>query len=388
MARIAVIGAGMGGLAFATAMRNSAHEVTVYEQAQELVELGAGISLWANGVRLFEEMGIAELMNRQSCETDAAYFRNEDGSVAALQPLARDNWYRKAYGHPYYGALRTDLQASMLKVLGQGSIRLGKQLVHIDDSGDEAKLHWADGTTDTADVVVGADGIKSAVRRFVDASAVPVYTGATAYRGLAKTAELDLLPEPQSFTDWMGHGQHVLNFPVGHGFEHTTIVVFVDQPGTWDAEAWRVSCDPAEVRAKFDGWHPAVAQLLEHVELGERWGLHQVTHMESWHRHRLVLIGDAAHGMLPHHGQGAISSFEDAIALAHVMNDASLPSVAEKLCAYEEERKDRGERIQKSSRELNACLHLPQGPLRQKRDARLNALSDRFSWLHDYVCGV
>ncbi len=99
-------------------------------------------------------------------------------------------------------------------------------------------------------------------------------------------------------------------------------------------------------------------------------------------------MGDAAHGMLPHHGLGAISSFEDAIALAHAMEDASLATIADKFDAYEQERKERGERIQRSSRELNACLHLPAGPLRARRKQRLQELPERFAWLHNYVCAV
>lgn len=388
MARIAVVGAGMGGLAFASAMRNSKHVVTVYEQANELIELGAGISLWANGVRLFEEMGIATHMANHSCETEAAYFRNEDGSVAASHLLGRNRWYREMYGHPYWGAFRTDLQAAMLDVIGKSTIRLNKQLIKLDDTGDEVKLHWADGSIDTADLVVGADGIKSVVRNTVDPSASPVFTGNSAFRGLAKTADLDLLPEPYSFTDWMGDGMHVLNFPVGKDFEYQTIVVFMDGPEQWEHEAWRVPSDAAVLKEKFKGWHPAVGQLLDHVNMGERWGMFQVSTMQNWYRGRTVLIGDAAHGMMPHHGQGAISSFEDAVALAHIMNDDSLTSLPRKLESYQLERKARGERIQKSSRMVNDCLHLPAGPERIERNATLSNLDEHFSWLHSYKIGV
>ncbi|TKI04692.1 FAD-dependent oxidoreductase [Martelella alba] len=388
MARIAVVGAGMGGLAFASAMRNSKHQVRVYEQAQALNELGAGISLWANGTRLFDEMGIAARMAERACETEAAYFRNENGSVAALQLLARDNWYRGQYGHPYFGALRTDLQAALLESIGSGKITLNKQLVRLDDSDNEATLHWADGTTDTADLVVGADGIKSVAREAVNPTAGPVFTGNSAFRGLAKTADLTLLPEPRSFTDWMGDGKHVLNFPVGKDFAYTTIVVFMDGPEEWRHESWRIPAERAEIIGEFAGWHPAVGQLLEHVNLSERWGLFQVSPMASWHRGRTVLIGDAAHGMLPHHGQGAISSFEDAIALAHILNDASHAPLAERLARYEGERKARGERIQRASRRANACLHLPMGPEREERNETLNHLDQHYAWLHGYQCGV
>jgi len=386
MAKIAVVGAGMGGLAFASAMRNSQHEVKVYEQASELAELGAGISLWANGTRLFEEMGIAERMASDACETDVAFFRDEDGAVAASQPLARDNWYRNAYGYPYYGALRTTLQSAMLDVIGVDNIQLGKQLVRIDDTGAQAEMHWADGSSDTADLIIGADGIKSIVRNAVDASARPIFTGNCAFRGRALTTDLHLLPEPHSFTDWMGDGKHVLNFPVGGDFKYTTIVVFLDGPETWEHEEWRIPADPAAIRKLFDGWHPAVSEMLEHVNLSERWGLFQVSPMQSWYKGRTVLIGDAAHGMLPHHGQGAISSFEDAITLAHILNDEKLVGMPEKLAVYEQERKSRGELIQRSSRELNACLHLPEGPARIKRAEVLSKLPEHFGWLHNHVC--
>ncbi|WP_074013384.1 FAD-dependent monooxygenase [Candidatus Sodalis sp. SoCistrobi] len=388
MARIAVIGAGMGGLAFAAAMRNSRHDVIVYEQANELTELGAGISLWANGTRLFAEMGIASAMAQRSCETEAAYFRNEDGSVAASQRLARDNWYRQEYGYPYYGAFRTDLQAALLDVVGRENIRLGKPLTRLEDTGEEATLYWADGTRDTADLVVGADGIRSVVRQTVSDTARPVFTGNSAFRGLAKTALLDRLPEPHSFTDWMGEGMHVLNFPIGKDFEYQTIVVFMDGPEKWEHDAWRVPADAAAIGKKFAHWHPAVGQLLEHVNLAERWGMFQVSPLSSWHRGRAVLIGDAAHGMMPHHGQGAISSFEDAIALAHVINNDALSSVAAKFDAYEQERKARGERIQTSSRSVNDCLHLAAGAARLERNRVLNELGRHFSWLHGYKVGV
>ncbi|PIJ50135.1 hypothetical protein BL250_10625 [Erwinia sp. OLTSP20] len=388
MARIAVVGAGMGGLAFAAAMRNSRHEVTVYEQASELVELGAGISLWANGTRLFDEMGIADAMAEQSCETEVAFFRNEDGSVAGSQLLARENWYRNAYGYPYYGAFRTHLQSALLEVVGRERIQLGKQLAGLDESVDEITLRWADGSSNRADLVVGADGIRSVVRQYVSPQAAPVFTGNSAFRGLAKTAELDKLPEPRSFTDWMGDGMHVLNFPVGKNFEYQTIVVFMDGPEKWQHEAWRVPADAESIRAKFHGWHPAVAQLLQHVNLAERWGMFQVSPMQSWHRGRAVLIGDAAHGMMPHHGQGAISSFEDAVALCHVLNDSRISSIAEGLARYQQERKARGEKIQQSSRSLNDCLHLPPGQARTERNAVLNSLDRHFSWLHSYKLGV
>lgn len=388
MARIAIVGAGMGGLAFASVMRNGQHQVTIYEQASELAELGAGISLWANGTRLFEEMGIAAQMAARSCETEMAFFRNEDGSVAGSQPLARQNWYRNEYGYPYYGAFRTHLQSALLDVIGKQTIRLNKQLVRLEEADDEIILHWADGSRDSADLVVGADGIKSVVRQYVSPDASPVFTGNSAFRGLAKTADLDLLPEPRSFTDWMGNGMHVLNFPVGKNFEYQTIVVFMDGPEKWQDESWRVPADAKSVRSHFTGWHPAVGQLLEHVNLAERWGMFQVSQMSSWYRGRAVLIGDAAHGMMPHHGQGAISSFEDAVALAHILNDSATTSIAGGLERYEQERKGRGEKIQQSSRRLNDCLHLPAGQDRTRRNAVLNSLEQHFSWLHSYKIGV
>jgi salicylate hydroxylase len=384
MKRIAVVGAGMGGLAFAAAMRNRDAEVTVYEQAPEIIELGAGISLFANGTRLFEALGIAQSMAELSNEPQEFYFRDEDGGVVAAQPLGRDNWYRNQYGAPYYGALRRDLQACLLRTVGQSNIQLRKQLVRFDNSGDEARLYWADGTVDTADLVVGADGIKSVVRSWVSGSTGVQFTGNSAFRGLARTSELTLLPEPTSITDWMGDGKHVLNFPVGKAYGYTTIVVFMDGPKAWTHNEWRVSANPEDLLAEFQGWHPAARQLLEHVNFAERWGMFEVNPLPTWHRGHAVLLGDAAHGMMPHHGQGANTTFEDAVALANALGDASLPTLGEKLSGYERERKARAERIQRVSRATNECLHLPPGPGRERRQQVLQNLPQQFSWMHDH----
>jgi salicylate hydroxylase len=384
MKHIAVVGAGMGGLAFAAAMRNRDVEVTVYEQAPEIMELGAGISLFANGTRLFEELGIARSMADLSSEPHEFVFRNEDGDVAAAQPLGRNNWYRNEYGAPYYGALRRDLQSCLLRTVGRTKIHLGKQLVRFDDSGEQARLYWADGKVDTADLVVGADGIKSVVRRGVSESAGVRFTGNSAFRGLARTSELTMLPEPTSITDWMGDGKHILNFPVGKDHGYMTIVVFFDGPDAWTHNEWRVPANPSDSLAAFEGWHPATAQLLEHVNFAERWGMFEVNPLPAWHRGRAVLLGDAAHGMMPHHGQGANSTFEDAVALAKALGDESLPTLTEKLSSYEGERKARAERIQRASRALNECLHRPPGPGRDRRRQVLQSLPKEFSWIHSH----
>jgi salicylate hydroxylase len=384
MKRIAVVGAGMGGLAFAAAMRNRDLEVVVYERAPQLIELGAGISLFANGTRLFEQLGIAQRMAELSNEPRRFYFRDEAGAVVAAQPLGSDDWYRKEYGAPYYGALRRDLQASLLSTVGRTHIKLGKQLIRLDDSGEEARLYWADGTIDTADLVVGADGIRSVVRSFISESAGVRFTGNSAFRGLARTSDLTLLPEPTSITDWMGDGKHILNFPVGSGYRYTTIVVFMDGPATWTHSEWRVTANPADVLPIFESWHPAARQLLQHVSFSERWGMFEVSPLQTWYRGRAVLLGDAAHGMMPHHGQGANTTFEDAIALANVLGDQSLPTLHEKLACYERERKARAERIQRVSRAANDCLHLPPGPERERRQHVLQSLPQQFAWMHSH----
>jgi salicylate hydroxylase len=346
------------------------------------MELGAGISLFANGTRLFEALGIANGMAELANEPQAFYFRDEAGVVVAEQPLGRDNWYRNEYGAPYYGALRKDLQSCLLRTVGQSNIHLGKQLVRFDESADEGRLYWADGTVDTADLVVGADGIKSVVRGWVSESTGVRFTGNSAFRGLVRTSELTLLPEPTSITDWMGNGKHILNFPVGNAYGYTTIVVFMDGPETWPHREWRVSANPEELLAEFEGWHPAAGQLLSHVNLAERWGMFELDPLPTWHRGRVVLLGDAAHGMMPHHGQGANTTFEDAVALANVLVDQTLSTLAQKLSSYERERKARAEKIQRASRAANVCLHLPPGPVRDRRQQLLQNLPQEFGWMH------
>jgi salicylate hydroxylase len=327
-------------------------------------------------------------MAELSTEPQEFYFRDEQGHIVAVQPLGRGNWYRNQYGAPYYGALRRDLHTCLLRTVGQTNIKLGKELIRFDASGDETRLYWADGTVDTADLLVGADGIKSVVRSWVSESSGVQFTGNSAFRGLARTSELTLLPEPTSITDWMGDGKHILNFPVGKDYGYTTIVVFTDGPEAWTHNEWRVATYPADLLAEFEGWHPAAGQLLEHVNLAERWGMFEVSPLPTWHRGRAVLLGDAAHGMMPHHGQGANTTFEDAVALAKALGDESLPSLGEKLSSYERERKARAERIQRVSRATNECLHLPPGAGRDRRQQLLRSLPQQYAWMHSHGSSV
>ncbi len=158
----------------------------------------------------------------------------------------------------------------------------------------------------------------------------------------------------------------------------------MDGPEVWTHNEWRVPANSAELLAAFKGWHPAAAQLLEHVNFAERWGMFEVTPLPTWYRGRAVLLGDAAHGMMPHHGQGANTTFEDAVALANASGDESLSTLQEKLSGYERERKVRAERIQRASRVANDCLHLPRGPGRDRRQQMLRSLPKEFAWIHSH----
>jgi salicylate hydroxylase len=210
------------------------------------------------------------------------------------------------------------------------------------------------------------------------------FTGNSAFRGLVQTSELTLVPEPTSITDWMGDGKHILNFPVGKNYGYTTVVVFVDGPEVWTHNESKVFANPSDLLAEFKGWHPAAQQLLEHVNFAERWGMFEVSSLPTWYRGRAVLLGDAAHGMMPHHGQGANSTFEDAVALANALANKALPSLIDKLSSYERERKARVERIQQVSRATNDCLHLPPGRGRDRRQQMLQSLPQQFSWMHNH----
>ncbi|MGW2343339.1 FAD-dependent monooxygenase [Streptomyces sp. NPDC001661] len=387
--RIAIVGAGIGGLTLAVELRRRGLEPHVYEQTGELREVGAAVALSANATRfLRDRTGIGGGLARKAADVDGLVFRDgRDGRVIG-RVLSREA-YRARCGAPYYGIHRADLQQLLAGALGGAGLHLGKRLVRIDDTGPAAAvLHFADGDRAEADLVIGADGAKSLLRREVVGYDDARFSGCYGWRGIVGPEHLDLLPDPESIQFWMGPGGHLLHYPIGSGEQNFLLVKRLEGP--WPEAAWLAPGTPGEHGAAFAGWHPAALQMINAAPVADRWGLFHRPPLHQWSKGRVTLLGDAAHALVPHHGQGANQSIEDAIVLADCLTDA--PTRGEDWerarLRYQGRRLERTRKVQVASITTADVLHLPDGARAEARNARLgapDAWERHLAWIHEYV---
>lgn len=384
--RVAIIGAGISGLTLQIALDARGIRADVFEQADELVEIGAGIALFANALRLLRRLGLYPALAARAAEpVDLIYRDGVTGEVLSETPMGRDSTYRKAFGDAYLGMHRQHLQNCLVSRVDERRLNLGHKLDRVLPGTDGVVLSFQNGRTEEASLVVGADGARSVVRRYVTDGEKTFYTGSSGFRGVVSASKLPSVPRLESSQFWMGDGKHLIHFPSDLNASAITFLAAVDAPPVWpDPAEWRLPATTREATGTFEGWHPAVTSIIAAVEHTQRWGLFAVEPLKRWSRGRVVVIGDAAHAMLPHHGQGANQAIEDAVVLAAALGSASgwhKDDVERALLAFEQARKLRTERVQKLSWDTNELLHLSKG---DEWDARNEALAGlhKFGWLH------
>ncbi len=343
-----VIGGGIGGLAAAVALSRAGIGVQVYEQARELTEVGAGVSLAPNGLRMLDRLGVGDGIARLGARHASTQLRLADGRPARHEP---DQFARAGRN---VGIHRADLLALLAGQLPPGTVRTGHRCTGISQDADRATAAFADGATAAADVVIGADGIHSAVQRFVVAPTEPVFSGVVAYRGLVP--RLDEYP-PDTMRMWVGESKHFLVFPVRAG-QLLNYVGFVPS-GTSVRESWSAPGDPVALAAQFADWDPVIGRVIAAISgpggSGFQWGMYDRAPLPRWSSGRVTLLGDAAHPMLPHLGQGVNQALEDAVAVAVLLGTCASPAdVPGALTAYEDLRRDRTARVQLGSRRNGA----------------------------------
>ena len=384
--RIAITGGGIGGLTLALALRQRGLEAQVFEQAPELTEIGAAVALSANSTRELRRLGILDQITAASTEPTELIYRNwRDGRRIAAHPVHQDLQYQKRFGAPYCGIHRADLQRVLSGALGGAGLHLGHRLVGLVDQGDSMRLEFADGRSAEADLVIGADGVRSVVRRFVTGGEDAVYSGTSAFRGIVPVETLPSLPDPQAIQFWMGPDAHLLHYAIGGRGEDINFFAVTEGPTTWPhADKWVTEAEPGEAVSAFEGWHPAVTEMIASGWVTMRWGLFTVRPLLWWSRGRAVLLGDSAHAMLPHHGQGANTTIEDAITLAELLTTATPNGLQPVLDRYQSLRRARTRKIQRSSRVTNDLLHLPDGPALADRDRGASKFPEDFGWIHEF----
>lgn len=389
--RIAIVGAGIGGLTLALALRARGLAADVYEQADALTEIGAAVALSANGTRELERLGCLPALAACSTEPTELIYRGwRDPERIVTFPVRDGGAYRARFGAPYYGIHRADLQRTLSAAHGPGGLHLGHRLASLEEREDEVRLTFANGAAMAADLVVGADGVRSAVRDFVDGPESTLYSGTSAFRGIVPTELLPSLPDPEAIQFWMGPNAHVLHYAIGPGAEAINFFAVVEGPAAWpNGTRWTDAIRPGEHLEAFAGWHPAIVEMLGALPQTQRWGLFTTKPRSRWWRGRAALIGDAAHAMLPHHGQGANTTIEDAVTLAGLLAErGAVRDLPATLARYKELRSLRTRTIQRSAAATNTLLHLPDGTALAERDARMARFPSAFAWIHAFDAGT
>ena len=383
--RVGIVGAGIGGLSLALALRERGLQADVFEQAQELTEIGAAIGLAGNGIREYARLGLVdELAAASTIPTELIYRHWQDGSPIAAHPVRKDDWYEKQFGAPWFGIHRADLQNILGRAFGEENLHLGCRLVNIVDQREEVVLEFANGRTHRADLVVGADGVRSTVRRWITGADDAFYSWTSAFRGIVPVENLPSLPDPYAIQFWMGPDGHLLHYAIGGDRQAVNFFAVVETPRIWMHDGSVAEVHEDVPLASFRGWHPAVTEMIEAASSPLRWGLFTVRPLLRWYRRRVVILGDAAHGMLPHHGQGANTSIEDAFALAGLLAEARPDDLEATFSRYQVLRRARTRKIQRSSWVTGSLLHLPDGPAAQARNKKMATVPQDFGWIHEY----
>jgi salicylate hydroxylase len=382
--RVAIIGAGIGGLSLGLALQERGIHADVFEQAPELTEIGAAIALSANSIREFARLGLLDsLAVNSTIPTELIYRHWQDGSRIAAYPVREDNWYERRFGGPYFGIHRADLQKSLSAAASPGHVHLGCRLTNLVQEHDSVVLEFANGRVERADIVVGADGVRSTTRRWVTGAEDAVYSGTSAFRGIVPTENLRSLPDPHAIQFWMGPDAHLLHYAIGGEGESVNFFAVVETPKIWQHASTVAEVHEELPVASFRGWHPAVVEMIKAAASPISWALFTVRPLLHWYRGRVVILGDAAHGMLPHHGQGANTSIEDAFALAALLADRT-DDLESTFSRFQALRRTRTRKIQRSSWVTSSLLHLPDGPAAEARNAKLGRVPENFGWIHEY----
>lgn len=375
---VAIVGGGIGGLAAANALLRRGVSVRVYERAAALTEVGAGVALQPNGVRMLRRLGFGDDLLRLGARWLDPQFLRADGSFAASM------WPAKLAGEiEFYGMHRADLLAMLAARLPPDVIATGHKCVGFEQDDARAVLNFANGERATADVAIAADGIHSRLQQYVVAPSAPIPSGSVAYRGIVPAQSISW--PKGAMRNWLGAGRHFLVYPL-RAHELINCVGFVPTDEEMK-ESWSAPGDPRAFAREFAAFDPTVGSIIAHITHTFRWGLYDREPLPAWTRGRLTLLGDAAHPMLPHTGQGANQAIEDAVTLAAALRDADTVSAPCALQVYESLRRGRCARVQRSSR-VNGARYDASGSDLAKRDRQLSAQAQERAWIWNYDAEV
>ncbi|MCH4565372.1 MULTISPECIES: salicylate 1-monooxygenase [Halomonas] len=402
---IGIVGGGIGGVAFAVALsRDPSLDVHLFEAAERFSEIGAGVSFGPNAVRAITRLGL-----------EASYRRIADSSPAPFEDVwfewrrGSDDAYLTATLAPGCGQSsvhRADFLEAIVANLPEGIAQFGKRCVEVEQDSEGVTAHFADGRTFTGDILIGFDGIKSAAREHVLPPAQygdlgPFWSGTYAYRGMIPTEQLEAAMEAKGADKrlalvpqmYLGPDRHILTFPVKQSQLINVVAFITDRatphPQLPEGEEWVTSVTQEELLGVFDGWGAGSQAILDCIPEPTRWALHELPELPHYRRDRVLLVGDAAHAMVPHQGAGAGQALEDAYVLASLLTDKACDrtNAEEVLAAFETVRHARTCQVQRTSHEAGDVYEFAGVGIGDDEAKLIENLETRYDWLWNHDPG-
>jgi salicylate hydroxylase/6-hydroxynicotinate 3-monooxygenase len=344
--KIAVLGAGMGGLAMAALLHRAGVDVTVFEQAKAFARVGAGIQMSPNALRVLRALDLEDHIRRVAFQP--RYWRNRTWDTGEMQyELPLGAAAEERHGAPYLLGHRADLHAALLSRVPPDLIALDKQLTDLKQDGNGVTLKFADRTSATADILIAADGLHSRVRQILFGPEQPRFTGNVAYRTVFPTSLLGGL-ELDDNCKWWGPDRHIVTYYVNPRRDELYFVTSVPDP-EWKLDSWSAMGDLGELRAAFEGFHADVTRVLAACPRVHKWALADRDPMPRWSEGRVMLMGDACHPMTPTMAQGAAQALEDAMIMARCLAQFGCEDIAGAWRCFEATRRMRTAQIQLTS---------------------------------------
>lgn len=376
---IIICGAGLGGLACAIGLARKGHKVTVLEASKEINEVGAGIQIPPNSVRILEEYKVFDKIEKVVTRPKNIILRRySDGVPISTTPLDPD--MTESYGFPYLLIHRADYQRILYDLADEQGVKIltGCRVVRVDVETTTVILET--GEKYTADLIIGADGIRSRVRDtavVTEEVVAPLPSSNCAYRAtiprdvmLADPVISHLMTDVNS-NCWIGYRRHIMAYPIRNGEMYNIVM---SHPGQASVGKWNEPGNTEEMKGHYKNFDPIIRQLLTHVDDVLKWVLADLPKLPRWVNSNVALIGDSCHAMLPYLAQGAAQALEDGATLAEELDKInSVSEINKALLCYQKKRMNRAQIIQAGARKNGDIWHLPDGDEQIERDALMRA---------------